>query len=141
MMKAFDLVGTIHGREYSEHGEFVTADDYYHLMLHGEAVARLKLGLEEDIDRLKKENDRMKREEQNDAIAYRAVIEKQEELRVERDKLKSENEAMKAGIDPKWGLMDQSILVDYLREQTNFCAEKFDGMIQFAVDAANREYK
>lgn len=106
MMKAFDLVGTIHGREYSDHGEYVTADDYYHLMLHGEAVARLKLGLEEENEQLKKE------------IA-----------------------AMKAGIDPKWGLMDQSILVDYLREQTNFCAEKFDGMIQFAVDAANREYK
>jgi len=24
----FDLVGTIHGREYTEHGEYVTADDY-----------------------------------------------------------------------------------------------------------------
>lgn len=106
MMRTFDLVDTIHGREYSDHGEFVTADDYYHLMLHGEAVARLKLGLEEENEQLKKE------------IA-----------------------AIKAGIDPKWGLMDQSILVDYLREQTNFCAEKFDGMIQFAVDAANREYK
>jgi hypothetical protein len=106
MMRSFDLVGTIHGREYSDYGEYVTADDYYHLMLHGEAVARLKLGLEEENEQLKKE------------IAE-----------------------MKEGIDPKWGLMDQSILVDYLREQTNFCAEKFDGMIQFAVDAANREYK
>lgn len=106
MMKAFDLVGTIHGREYSDHGEYVTADDYYHLMMHGEAVARLKLGLEIEVEQLKKELSEMK-----------------------------------AGIDPKWGLMDQSILVDYLREQTNFCAEKFDGMIQFAVDAANREYK
>jgi len=106
MMRSFDLVGTIHGREYSDHGEYVTSDDYYHLMLHGEAVARLKLGLEEENEQLKKE------------IAE-----------------------MKAGIDPKWGLMDQSILVNYLREQTNFCAEKFDGMIQFAVDAANREYK
>jgi hypothetical protein len=48
MMRAFDLVGTIHGREYSDHGEFVTADDYYHLMLHGEAVGRLKLALEEE---------------------------------------------------------------------------------------------
>lgn len=48
MMRAFDLVGTIHGREYSDHGEFVTADDYYHLMLHGEAVARLNLALEEE---------------------------------------------------------------------------------------------
>ena len=24
----FDLVGAIHGREYTEHGEYVTADDY-----------------------------------------------------------------------------------------------------------------
>lgn len=105
-MKAFDLVGTIHGREYSDHGEFVTADDYYHLQLYSEAVTRLKLGLEIEVEQLKKQ------------IAE-----------------------MKAGIDPRWGLMDQSILVDYLREQTNFCAEKFDGMIQFAVDAVNREYK
>lgn len=52
-MNAFDLVGTIHGREYSEHGEFVTADDYYHLQLHGEAVARLKLALEEENSALR----------------------------------------------------------------------------------------
>lgn len=54
MMRAFDLVGTIHGREYSDHGEFVTADDHYHLMLHGEAVARIKLGLEEENAVLRK---------------------------------------------------------------------------------------
>ena len=52
-MRAFDLVGTIHGREYSDHGEFVTADDHYHLMLHGEAVARLKLSLEEENNSLR----------------------------------------------------------------------------------------
>ena len=105
-MKAFDLPGTIHGRKYSDHGEFVTADDYYNLQLYSEAIARLKLGLEEENAQLKKEISEMKQ-----------------------------------GIEPKWGLMDQSILVHYLREQTNFCAEKFDGMIQFAVDAANRECK
>lgn len=76
-MRAFDLVGTIHGREYSDHGEFVTADDYYHLQLYSEAVARMKLGLEIEVEQLKKQ------------IAE-----------------------MKAGIDPRWGLMDQSILVD-----------------------------
>lgn len=48
MMRSFDLVGTIHGREYSDHGEFVTADDYYHLQLYSEAVDRLKLRLEEE---------------------------------------------------------------------------------------------
>lgn len=105
-MRAFDLVGTIHGREYSDHGEYVTADDYYHLQLYSEAVDRLKLGMELEIEQLKKEISEMK-----------------------------------AGIDPKWGLMDQSILVDYLRENTNFCADKFNGMIQFAVDAASRDYK
>lgn len=52
-MKAFDLVGTIHGREYSEHGELVTSDDYYDLKLHGEAVARLKLALEEENNALR----------------------------------------------------------------------------------------
>lgn len=60
-MKAFDLVGTIHGREYSEHGEFVTADDYYDLQLHGEAVARLKLALEEENNALRSGIDDLKR--------------------------------------------------------------------------------
>lgn len=54
MMRSFDLVGTIHGREYSEHGEFVASSDYYDLMLHGEAVARLKLGLEEENAAIRK---------------------------------------------------------------------------------------
>lgn len=54
MMKAFDLVGTIHGREYSDYGEFVTADDYYHLQLYSEAVDRLKLRLEEENAVLRK---------------------------------------------------------------------------------------
>lgn len=53
-MKAFDLVGTIHGREYSDYGEFVTADDYYHLQLYSEAVDRLKLGLEEENAKMRK---------------------------------------------------------------------------------------
>lgn len=57
MMRSFDLVGTIHGREYSDHGEYVTADDYYHLQLYSEAVDRLKLGLEEELNRLKAENE------------------------------------------------------------------------------------
>ena len=72
---------------------------------------------------------------------FNTVVQQKMSIAQERDQLKAENEAMRAGIDPKWGLMDQSILVDYLREQTNFCADKFDGMIQFAVDAANREFK
>jgi hypothetical protein len=57
-MKAFDLVGTIHGREYSDHGEYVTADDYYHLQLYSEAVDRLKLRLEEENAVLRKAAER-----------------------------------------------------------------------------------
>lgn len=59
--KYFDLVGTIHGREYSDHGQYVTADDYYHLQLHGEAVSRLKLGLEEEMTELKLQNEDLRR--------------------------------------------------------------------------------
>lgn len=51
--KYFDLVGTIHGREYSDHGQYVTADDYYHLQLYSEAIERLKLGLELELENFK----------------------------------------------------------------------------------------
>lgn len=61
IMRAFDLVGTIHGREYSDHGEYVTADDYYHLQLYSEAVDRLKLMLEQDMETLKAENEYLRR--------------------------------------------------------------------------------
>ena len=57
-------------------------------------------------------------------------------LIAERDELKRENEELRRGIDPKWSMMDQSVLVSFLREQTNFCADKFDAMIQFAVESA-----
>jgi hypothetical protein len=49
--RTFDLVGTINGREYTEHGEYVTAQDYWDLKLYSEAVDRLKLCLEEDLDK------------------------------------------------------------------------------------------
>lgn len=52
------MVGTIHGREYSDHGEYVTADDYYHLQLYSEAVDRLKLRLEEENAVLRKAAER-----------------------------------------------------------------------------------
>lgn len=50
--------------------------------------------------------------------------------------LKAEVEVLRRGIDPSWANMDQSILVDFLRHNTNFCADKFNGMIQFAVESA-----
>lgn len=43
-----------------------------------------------EIDRLRDENERLVREAKNDAIAYRAVIERQEELRAELDALKAQ---------------------------------------------------
>lgn len=58
MMRAFDLVGIIHGREYSDQGEYVTAEDYYDLMLYSEAVDRLKLRLEEENAVLRKAAER-----------------------------------------------------------------------------------
>lgn len=57
----FDLVGTIHGREYSDHGQYVTADDYYHIQLYSEAIARLKLGLEQDMEKLQEQNEYLRR--------------------------------------------------------------------------------
>lgn len=57
-------------------------------------------------------------------------------LKDENDELKRENKELRKGIDPKWSVMDQSILVSHLRENTNFCADKFDAMIQFAVESA-----
>lgn len=54
----------------------------------------------------------------------------------ERDQLKAENEALRRGIDPSWSTMDQSILVEFLRHNTTFCADKFNAMIQFAVESA-----
>ena len=45
------------------------------------------------------ESERLSREEKNDAIAYKSVIEKQDELRAERDQLKAENEALRKDAD------------------------------------------
>lgn len=41
------------------------------------------------------EIERLERDTKNDAIAYKAAIERQEEIRQERDRLKAENEAMR----------------------------------------------
>lgn len=41
------------------------------------------------------EIERLEREQKNDLVAYKAVIERQEELRIERDQLKAENEALR----------------------------------------------
>lgn len=70
--KYFDLVGIIHGREYSDHGQFVTADDYYHLQLYSEAIARLKLDMEQDMEKLQAENESLRK----DAARYKWLKER-----------------------------------------------------------------
>lgn len=40
MTNTFDLVGSINGREYSEHGEFVSAEDYRELELTNEVLRK-----------------------------------------------------------------------------------------------------
>lgn len=40
MMKTFDIVGTIHGLEYSEHGEYVAVEDYRELELANEVLRK-----------------------------------------------------------------------------------------------------
>lgn len=48
-----------------------------------------------EVDRLNKVVEHLKREAKNDAIAYKAAIERQDEIRAERDQLKSEVEALR----------------------------------------------
>lgn len=104
--KYFDLVGTIHGREYSDHGQYVTADDYYHLKLYSEAVDRLKLGMEIELENLKTENERLLQ-----LPTRNALIKAREQLIDERDQLKAENEELKhkisAGAAREWDLRSQ----------------------------------
>ena len=54
-----------------------------------ECLPSVVLGLIAEVERLK-------REEKNDAIAYRAAIERQSELRSDRDLLRSEVQALRA---------------------------------------------
>ena len=53
----------------------------------------------EDCNRLIAEIERLQREEKNDAIAYKAAIQRQEEIRDERDQLKAENESLRQKLD------------------------------------------
>lgn len=54
------------------------------------------------------ESERLQREEKNDAIAYKAVIERQEEIRIERDQLKAENKRLSALLECSQGDMRQA---------------------------------
>lgn len=60
-IKTFDLVGTIHGREYTEWGEYVSAVDYREIKAE---IAGLRTGYEayEQVNaELKAENERIER--------------------------------------------------------------------------------
>lgn len=50
---------------------------------------------ESDVLALLAEIERLERDARNDTIAYKAAIERQEEIRQERDQLKAENEALR----------------------------------------------
>jgi len=47
------------------------------------------------VTRMQAEIERLRRDAKNDLIAYKAVIEKQDEIRAERDQLKAEVEALR----------------------------------------------
>lgn len=55
-------------------------------------------GFDSKIAELEKENERLRREEKNDKIAYDAVRERQHEIRADRDQLKAENEALRTAL-------------------------------------------
>lgn len=48
-----------------------------------------------EVERLNTVVEHLKREAKNDAIAYKAAIERQDEIRAERDQLKAENEVLR----------------------------------------------
>ncbi len=50
----------------------------------------------EDVRGLLEEIERLEREQKNDLVAYKAAIERQGKLRIERDQLKAENKALRS---------------------------------------------
>lgn len=72
------------------------------------------------------ENERLEREAKNDLIAYKAVIERQNELRAERDQIKAEKEALVAAY-ARAGEREHELRVERstLREAVKFAVETF----------------
>lgn len=87
----------------------------------GKAVVELI----DEVDELKAENKRLRRAEKNDAIAYKAVIERQEELRAENQALVVEKEKAFAdgrlrGLDEAQNLCYQMALREYRPEGSRY---------------------
>lgn len=83
------------------HGDWIRGEDYDALRLElAEAnadfvrIANERDALLAERDRLAAENERLARDAKNDSIAYRAVIERQEELRAEVEALKKDAERL-----------------------------------------------
>lgn len=91
----------------SEHGRWIKRDDYEALLEENEQLRATQYGsgrmqalrderdaLLAERDRLAAENERLARDAKNDSIAYRAVIERQAELRAEVEALKKDAERL-----------------------------------------------
>lgn len=89
---------TVDAGQYDQEQDAPKIAQYY-----AAANAAAVLGLVAEVDRLR-------REEKNDAIAYKAVIERQKELRLERD-------CLQEGIDE---LRKTAVLREELREELGF---------------------
>lgn len=89
-------------RDYSELKRLAeaAADESQHYLSRSLAVTALSSALSAStVLALIAENERLQREEKNDAIAYKAAIDRQEELRVERNLFKAESDAVIAERD------------------------------------------
>lgn len=82
------------------------------------------------------ENEQLREDHDKQWRLAQSGIQNIEAVLAENAKLRAEVEALRKGVDPSWELMDQSILIRFLRNETNFDADKIDRMIQFSIDAA-----
>ena len=89
---------TVYGKPFRLEGEDYDYDGPTYVERCGVDFAKFMVSAREGVLHLLAENERLEREAKNDLIAYKAVIERQNELRVERDHLKVENEALAAKV-------------------------------------------
>lgn len=87
---------TVYGKPFRLEGEDYDYDGPTYVERCGVDFAKFMVAARDAVLGLIAENERLKREEKNDKIAYKAVIERQEELRAERDQLFGQTEQLKA---------------------------------------------